>query len=80
MLFSLGFYTWILLFAIAYFIYRKEYKKLFPAALPFLLLLTCLLGPVVLFRYGYPIVAGIPVMLALMFQRESLKIACSSRK
>ena len=64
MLFSSGFSVWILLLYIAWCIYKKQYKLLFPAAFLVGYWLTSLVGPVVLYRYVYPIMVSIPILIA----------------
>lgn len=71
MLFSSGFTVWIMLFMLAWCIYSKKYKYLFAIGIPFSLWLTLLLGPVVLYRYIYPMAVTVPLMLAVMLS-ESL--------
>ena len=64
MIFSSGFSVWILLLYIAWCIYKKQYKLLFPAAFLVGYWLTSLVGPVVLYRYVYPIMVSIPILIA----------------
>lgn len=64
MLFSSGFTTWLLLLFIVMCIYHKQFKYLVPASFAFGLLLTLLLGPVVLFRYVYPLYLTVPLFAA----------------
>lgn len=61
MLFSSGFYTWSILIYIAWCLYKKRYRYLFPVSLVLGLGLTLLLGPVVLYRYVFPIALTLPV-------------------
>lgn len=64
MLFSPGFYVWILLFMCAHSFYQKHWK-FFTVLLPLAaLFLTLLLGPVALLRYMYPIMLCVPVICA----------------
>lgn len=51
MLFSIGFWFWMLLFSISYLIYRKERAKLAAIMYPLLTVFVMLLGPMVLVRY-----------------------------
>lgn len=73
MLFSSGFAVWIMLFTLAWCIYSKKYKYLFAISIPFALWLTLLLGPVVLYRYIYPVVITVPLMLGVMFSETLSK-------
>lgn len=66
MLLSSGFAVWIMLLTIVYYIYKKSYHFLYPVAFLFFLWLTLLLGPVVLYRYVYPIVVCLPIVLGLI--------------
>lgn len=63
MLFSPGFYIWILLYLSASNFYNKKIRYLSLVILPFTLFLTLLLGPVALLRYLYPIILCTPIFL-----------------
>lgn len=66
--FNLGTYTWLLIFAVWFLLYRKRYKGLI-GLIPFgAYFLTTLLGPVVKMRYHYPLIAGAPLMLYLIWK------------
>ncbi|OUP49739.1 DUF6020 family protein [Lachnoclostridium sp. An181] len=62
LLFSSGFVCWMMFLYIASCIYKRKYKYLFPVSFVFGLWLTVLLGPVVLYRYVYPIAITIPIL------------------
>lgn len=64
MLFSSGFYVWAMFCYIAWCVYVKRYCYLYPASLVFGLWLTLLLGPVVLYRYVFPIAISLPLFFA----------------
>lgn len=64
MLFSSGFLCWIVLGYFVYCIYMRQYRYLFPAFFVLLLWGTMLLGPVVLYRYVYPIAVTAPLLAA----------------
>lgn len=66
MLFSPGFYIWILLFVSAHGIYHKKRKVLIIMLPPVALFLTLLLGPVALLRYLYPIILCVPVICSMI--------------
>lgn len=66
MMFSSGLVIWCIVFYMLYMIYYKKYKQLILIASPLALWFSLLLGPVVLYRYVYPIVLTIPVMLAFI--------------
>lgn len=65
-LLSIGFYTWVLLTLLFYYIYRRDSVSI-QLLLPLLLvLLVCCAGPLNGYtRYYYPIMIGIPIFLAL---------------
>jgi len=63
LLFKPAFYCWLLVLVIVSFWYKKEPKKQLLTLLPLLYLLTLFLGPVVNFRYIYPIAVVVPVLL-----------------
>jgi len=69
LLFKPAFYCWLLVLVIVSFWYKKEPKKQLLTLLPLLYLLTLFLGPVVNFRYIYPIAVVVPVLLT-----EALKV------
>jgi len=66
MLFSGGLYVWVLFVYIAWCIYKKEYRLLFPAGFLVLYWLTMLLGPVVIYRYLYPLMISLPILITKM--------------
>lgn len=55
MLFSSGFTCWIMMLYAGWCIYIKRYRHLVPMLFVFGLWLTTMLGPVILYRYIYPI-------------------------
>lgn len=63
MLFSPGFLFWLQAFILCYFWYRREYQKLIPYLLPFLVWLTVILGPTYLVRYVVFLWVILPVLL-----------------
>lgn len=69
-LFKPAFYCWVLLLVMVSFGYLRERRGLVFCLLPFLYLLTLYLGPVVHLRYVYPIMAAVPLLLALLFCRR----------
>ena len=66
MLFSSGLPFWLLLIFAAYFVYAKKYRYLVPALVIFALWGTLLLGPVVLYRYIYPMMMSVPIMASTL--------------
>lgn len=64
MLFSSGFVVWILCLYVAWCIYTKQYKYLVPASFAVGVWLTTILGPVVLYRYIYPITIADTIFLS----------------
>lgn len=64
-LFTLGTYVWILFLCFVYILVRKAYKYLLPISLLIGLVITIILGPVSLIRYGYPLIFVIPLVLTL---------------
>ena len=72
LLFSSGFYIWIMLVFITYAFQNKMYKLLVPSGFLFSLWLTLLLGPVVLYRYVYPFVICTPLLIALLLHQEDI--------
>lgn len=61
-LLSMGFYTWLMIYAALYVCYKREYGKLL-WMLPFWsYLFTCFLGPAALLRYAYPVMLGAPLL------------------
>lgn len=58
-----AFTTFLFIFCICFISYKKQYKYLVPISLTFGLILTVFLAPVVLFRYIFPVVLTMPIML-----------------
>ncbi len=63
MLFSPGFFFWMMLFLLGYLCYLKEFKRALPFALPFLCWLTVILGPTCLVRYVVFLWVVVPLLL-----------------
>lgn len=74
MLFSSAMPFWLLLLGIGYCVVQRMYRLLIPGAAMFLLWLTMMLGPVVLFRYVYPLMVCIPVFWGTILSTEYNKI------
>ncbi len=66
-LFKPAFYCWLLFLLMLSAGYLKKRQKAVLCMLPFWNLMTLFLGPVVNFRYAYPIIIVIPFLLAWMF-------------
>lgn len=65
-LLSMGFYFWLMVFAVLYVLYKKEYTKLF-WMLPFWTYMgTSLFGPTALLRYAYPVMLSAPLLVYFM--------------
>lgn len=71
LLFKPAFYTWIMVLCMMSVCYLKETNKIVLFLYPFIYFLTLLLGPVVNFRYIYPIVAVIPLFVAWTFSHKN---------
>lgn len=69
-LFKPAFYCWLLLLAMVSMWYKKENDKQIVTLLPFLYLMTMFLGPVVNFRYVYPIIVVSPILFSELFRTE----------
>lgn len=80
LLYSPGFYFWLLCFGILLCIYKRKYIMAVPLGMMFLLWLTLMASPVVVFRYAYPLVVCLPVMLAIMSQGEKTELTTRSGK
>lgn len=63
MLFSPGFFFWVMMFLLGYLCYLKEYKRVLPFALPLLCWLTVILGPTYLVRYVVFLWVAVPLLL-----------------
>lgn len=70
LLFKPAFYTWIFLLCIMSVSYLKEKNKVILYLFPFMYLMTLLLGPVVNFRYVYPVISTIPFFIAWVFSKK----------
>jgi hypothetical protein len=74
MLFSSALPTWFLMIFIGWCVYFKKYRYLLPAAMAMALLLTLLLGPVVLYRYIYPLTVVVPIWFGIMLSPKNYEI------
>lgn len=70
MLFSIGFTSWLLLFAGIAFWYHKKYDALIPVWMLFALWLTSFAGPVVILRYVFALFLALPLVVGMLFSRE----------
>ena len=66
LLFAPGTYCWAMLIVLIALLYFRQFRLALPLALPFGVWLTLLLGPCVIVRYAYPIIAGAPLLLGLL--------------
>ena len=67
LLYKPAFYCWAL-FSVMYLLaYKKEKRKWIICLFPFIYLATLLLGPVVNFRYVYPIAVVVPILIGWLF-------------
>lgn len=70
--FCTGIVFWVLLFLMGIIVIRKEYSNIFLFA-PFLMLfVTIMLGPVALLRYTYPLMCGLVVLIAVVYENDLL--------
>lgn len=74
MLFKPAFYCWVLVIVMISLCYMRQKGKLILCLFPLMYLFTLLLGPVVNFRYIYPIMVVIPVLVMWMFSNCDWKI------
>ena len=78
-LYSIGSYFVLVVFAVMMYIYRKQYHLFVPMALVVGLYITVLLGPVAIFRYCYPVLIIVPVILGGLkrysFKKDSNKFS-----
>lgn len=72
MLFSVGFWHWIYLFAAFFLSLSRHKKQAFSLSFIGLLYLTVLLGPIALVRYVLYLFFAVPLILALIFDPASL--------
>ncbi|MEG1755423.1 MAG: DUF6020 family protein [Clostridia bacterium] len=70
-LFNPGFYCWVLFLAVLTLLYFKQYRLALPLALPYGVWMTLLLGPCVIVRYAYPIMACFPLLLGLFWNKTA---------
>ena len=69
-IFTLGTYTWLIVLCTFYAILRKNYKALVPLSLLYGVIITMMLGPVSLIRYGYPLIFTAPLVIAVVFRKR----------
>lgn len=71
LLFKPAFYTWVMILCMMSVCYLKQTNKTVLFLYPFIYFLTLLLGPVVNFRYIYPIIAVTPLFIAWVFAHKN---------
>jgi hypothetical protein len=71
--YSIGSYFVLVAFAVVMYVYRKQYHLFVPMALVVGLYITVLLAPVAIFRYCYPVLIIIPVILGGLKKYSSKK-------
>lgn len=64
LLYSSGLVIWLVILYVAFCIYKKMYRYFVPIVFILGLILTLFLGPVVLFRYVYPLFISLPLLLS----------------
>lgn len=75
LLYTTGFYTYILLGSVAYFMSRKNYKELVYIVLLFLILGFCVVSPVNgHLRYLQPVMVSTPFLIAIMYYASGEKV------
>ena len=75
-----AFTTFLLLFTFCYVTLKKNYKYLVPLFFIFGMLLTVLLSPVILYRYLFPVVLTIPIMIYIIMVVSSSKKGSNAKK
>ena len=70
MLCSVGFHMWMLLFAIGYSVYKKQWKRTVLLLFPCCLILTNFMGPIVLVRYYLFLFYLFPIVLGTMCMKR----------
>lgn len=74
LLFSLGFYDWLIVFAILVMIARRQYEELMVPIFFVMCIATCILGPIIYMRYALPWIMGIPLVgMQLISQSDKEK-------
>ena len=70
--YSTGIYTWFLIIIFSYLMYNKKYKYLLILVPSILSLVVCCLSPVGAYiRYSQPIMANMPLLLCLLFNKKA---------
>lgn len=69
-IFSTGTYFFAFIFVIAYMIYERKHIYLVPLSLVLGLYITILLAPVSLYRYIYPIILSVPLILSTTLKTD----------
>ncbi|MBR2686077.1 MAG: hypothetical protein IKE59_08560 [Erysipelotrichaceae bacterium] len=64
---SIGVYTWAMLLGLLISLFRKKWGCVLVLLMSFFYFGTCILGPVVLFRYAYAYILTVTVFLPLIF-------------
>ena len=62
-IFSPGFFLWAYIFVLGYFIYSKQSKKALAYSLPFVVIMTCFIGPMSLVRYAFYLWYFVPMAI-----------------
>lgn len=79
LLFKPAFYCWSMFIVMFLLAYKKQKSKWTLCLFPLFYLFTLLLGPVVNFRYVYPIVVVVPVLVAWLFSNCEWKVGNGKR-
>ncbi len=70
-LFRPAFYVWFMILSITLFLLYKKKNRVMALLFPMLYLLTVMLGPVVQWRYIYPIAALFPLILGIILSKDN---------
>ena len=65
-----AFYFWLFVFACFAALYKKNKKSIIIFAYPLFYMMTMMLGPCVNFRYMYPFIITVPVLIASVFAKD----------
>ncbi len=68
-----AFYFWLFVLAVFICLYRRNKKSLVAFSYPLFYLATMFLGPCVHFRYIYPFVVAMPVLIAIAYLEQTKK-------
>lgn len=71
-MFSVGYWDYVILLCMIYFIYKKQYHMLIVFAPILINILTCIAGPIIYMRYAFQWIIVVPLLFSVVIYNEKI--------